>query len=809
MTWNNVIIALRNLRKHKVFALMNIIGLAIGLVVFVFGNLLVNYEANHDANFANANRIYSVGSIAAPELDVGVDRINSTFMAVGPVLGTTLSDIEHVSRSMAEEYLITRNGDGFYQQIRFVDAAFFEMFDFEFLAGDPKAMDSPSAVLMTESSAIRYFGRANVLGETVTLDNEFDYSVAAIVRDLPRDTHFNSSVFLAADFEVVMSIKALGRMRDYDLAGDWNNLALNNMLYVQLPASLDQAWLQSQLDAVYERIVPVDQREVTAGFYVTPLKETNLAIWDTLGLPVIEVVRLLSLLVLVVACVNYTNLATAQSLGRSREVGMRKTMGAGRGQLLTQFLTESVVIATLSMLVAIAALELIIPLFNAATDKMLVLDYLGTLPWLALAVLIVGVGAGIYPTLLITKATPIEALRDTARKGRKGSRTRSLMIGGQFAISAFMLAIVAIVFTQNERVKETSFEFPRSEVYVLNRLNVDDIRERLDVLENELEALPRVDSVTFSSQVPFEQNNSTHDVARLPGDEAGKFAIQVMRMRPDFLETYDIPVLAGRSLDRNNASDERTVGQETLNVIVNELAIQTLGFASPQDAIGERFFDLEVPDTVAREYVIVGVVPTQNITGLFNSLKPWVYWYQENIVRVGSVRITAGNMSDAIDDIERAWKRVIPDYPIQGRFLDDVFDDVYNILKLMNSTLAGFAFIAMALALFGLFGLAAFMATQRTKEIGVRKVLGANNMQIARLLVWQFSRPVLWALAIALPLAWFAASLYLNFFSDRIPTSIPILAVAGLIAVLLAWLTVAGHAVRIARANPVRALRYE
>ena len=164
MTWNNVIIALRNLRKHKVFALMNIIGLAIGLVVFVFGNLLVNYEANHDANFANANRIYSVGSIAAPELDVGVDRINSTFMAVGPVLGTTLSDIEYVSRSMAEEYLITRNGDGFYQQIRFVDAAFFEMFDFEFLAGDPKAMDSPSAVLMTESSAIRYFGRANEIG---------------------------------------------------------------------------------------------------------------------------------------------------------------------------------------------------------------------------------------------------------------------------------------------------------------------------------------------------------------------------------------------------------------------------------------------------------------------------------------------------------------------------------------------------------------------------------------------------------------------------------------------------------------------
>jgi putative ABC transport system permease protein len=203
------------------------------------------------------------------------------------------------------------------------------------------------------------------------------------------------------------------------------------------------------------------------------------------------------------------------------------------------------------------------------------------------------------------------------------------------------------------------------------------------------------------------------------------------------------------------------------------------------------------------------VAPTQNITGLFNAEKAWMYVYSPDLIRIGSVRITGDNMMDTVRQIEDVWDRVIPDYPIQGQFLDAAFDDVYDVLKYMNMALAGFAFVAFSLALIGLFGLAAFMATQRTKEIGVRKVLGANSLQIARLLVWQFSTPVIWALVISLPLAYLASSTYLNFFADRIDTTIPILMVAGATAVMLAWGTVAGHAYRIARANPIYALRYE
>jgi putative ABC transport system permease protein len=598
-------------------------------------------------------------------------------------------------------------------------------------------------------------------------------------------------------------------MRDFDLEGGWDNLSLGNLTYVMLPESLGREWLQLQMDGIYERHMPEEAGEMISGFLVNPLSQANMSIWDSIGMPVIAVVKLLSILVLLVACVNYTNLATAQSLGRSREVGMRKTMGAGQSQLLVQFLVESLVIATIAMTIAIAALEFIIPLFNNAAGKVMTLNYLRTLPWLVGTTAIVGICAGLYPAWLITRASPIDALRDVARKGKKGSKMRSFMIGTQFAISAFMLSIVAIVYMQNEKVKEASYEFPRSEIYGLNRLGVDSIQGRLETLRHELEALPDVDSVAYSSQVPYEQNNSTTNVTAQAGDEAGKFSIQLLRMSPEFLAAYDIPLLAGRNLSRDIANDKYVQEEtEVLNVLINEMALDRLGISSPQEAINQRFYHLDDEDPL-REFVIIGVVPTQNIVGLFNSEKPWFYTYQPEAFRVASIRVTSGNMMAAVEGIEEVWERVIPEYPMQGRFLDEVFDEVYDILKYMNMALAGFAFVALSLALVGLFGLAAFMAAQRTKEIGIRKVLGANTLQIARLLVWQFSRPVLWALALALPAAFFAANVYLDFFADRINSPILILLVAGGIAVMFAWGTVAGHAIRIARANPILALRYE
>ncbi len=810
MLWNNIVIAIRNLRKNKVFAAINISGLALGLTIYVFGGLLVEYEESHDQGFKNTPYTYTIGSVASPMLDVGVDRFNAVFMAVGPIIAAESPDIAAVARTRGIEYLVSTGIESFYENIRFADPEFLQIFDFEYLYGDADALLDPTGILFTESMAIKHFGKTDVLGETVSFDNEFDFHVAAVIKDVAANTHFHS-ILSDTGLGVVAPVRALNRLRDYDAdAGDWNNLSFGDITYVMLPESLDQAWLQSQMNSIYERLVPDSQKEVISAFEVNRLQDANTAVWDMIGLPVIGVVSLLSLMILIIACVNYTNLATAQSLGRSREVGMRKTMGATQRQLLLQFLTESLVIATIAMVIAIAALEVIIPLFNNATDKIMTLDYLKTLPWLLLTTALVGLCAGLYPAWLITRTNPIEALRDTARKGRKSSKVRSVMIGAQFAISAFMLALVTIVFMQNDRVKEGSYIFPRSEIYTIDRLRVEGISDKLPTLRRELEALLNVDSVAYSSQVPFEQNNSQLGVSLQPGDDAGEFVLMNMRMSPEFLDAYDIPIIAGRNLGEEVSNDKQTDDDTTaLNVLVNELALPLFGVTRAVDAVNKRFYSTDDDDGTSREFIVVGVVPTQNIVGLFNREKPWMYQYVPESFRIGSVRITGGNIMDTVENIEDIWNRVIPDYPIQGRFLDDVFEDVYQILRLMNAALAGFAFVALSLALIGLFGLAAFMAAQRTKEIGVRKVLGASSLQIARLLVWQFSTPVLWALLVALPAAYFGSRTYLNFFADRIESPLPILIAAGLVAVLLAWATIAGHAIRIASSNPITALRYE
>ena len=809
MFWNNVKIALRNLRKNKLFAIINIAGLTLGMSIYVLGGLITKYEATHDAFFENSDNTYTIGSHVAPELNVGVDQLNVVFSAVGPILEAELPYIDAVARTLRMEYLVSMGDNSYYETILFADPELLDIFDFNYIDGSDDALDNPSGILISETAAIKYFGETNVVGEIISLDNEFDYHVAAVIADVPRNSHFISSMVQEGTFTVVAPIKALGPMRDYDEAGEWDNLSMGNMTYVMLPETLDGNWLQAQLDSVYERLVPEEQYEVVASFYVDPLQHANLAIWDALGMPVTTIIQLLSFLVLIIACVNYTNLATAQSLGRSREVGMRKTMGAEQRQLLAQFLVESLVIASIAMVAAIAVLEVVIPLFNNASNKVMTLDYIRTLPWLVATTGLVGLLAGLYPAWLITRASPIDALRDLARKGKKGSTMRSVMIGVQFGISAFMLALVAIVYMQNEQVKEASYIFPRSEIYTLTRLGVEDVQDRLDTLRHELETLPNVDTVAFSSQVPFDQSNRQSSYTGAPGDEAGEFNVHRLVMTPEFLDAYDIPLLAGRNLNRDIANDEFHEDEtEVLNVLVNELTLARLGIATPQDALNKRFYNLDDEETL-RELVIIGVVPTQNILGFFNEEKPWVYSYSAPSMRIASVRITGGNIMDTVEAIEDVWKRVIPEYPMQGRFLNEVFDGVYNVLKYMNLALGGFAFVALSLAMIGLFGLAAFMAAQRTKEIGVRKVLGASSGQIARLLVWQFSKPVMWALAIALPAAFFASKIYLDFFADRIESPIVILLVAGVIAVLLAWTTVAGHAYRIARANPVLALRYE
>ena len=809
---NYVLIAWRQIVKHKTYTTINVLGLVTGLSVFVFGSLLVNYENSHDRFFANADRIYTAGSVFSADAGVGVGMNDSVHSTVGPFVEADAENVEQVARTIMREFLVTVGEADYYENLRFADPALLEIFDLSYLEGDSRALQDPNGVALSRSTAVRFFGTEQALGEMLSLDHRVDLRVTAVFDDLPRNSHFSSSLIgHDGGLQMLAPLAALDEAIGWDLAGNWNNLSSGNLTYMLFEEGTTLEDAQRTLDGIWETHYSDDTKEFVTSIRARSLLDANTVIWDMIGLPVLESVQVLAVLVLIVAIVNYTNLATAQSLGRTREVGLRKTMGATRAQLLVQFLVESVCIVAISMLIALAVLEVLVPLFNEASSRALTIDYVSTLPWLALATVVVGVIAGAYPAFLITRTTPIAALRASGTSGAKGSLFRSAMLGLQFTISIFMLAMVIVVYAQNQRVLNSSEVYPRSRIVTLQRLAIAEIEQRRETLANEIRSIPGVENVTFSSQVPFEQNNSTNDYTNVAGDDSDEFNLNRIFVDEHFLDTYEIPLLAGRDLDATLAADTVKEGVLHANVIVNELALERMGIPSPEAAIGHVFYD-QPDDREPRAYTIVGVVPAQNFLGFHNEVKPITFLAAdyEGIYRLGSVRVAAGvPLGAVIEEIEARWERLIPDYPMQSKLLDETFEDVFRVFALATKVLGYFAGIALLLSAVGLFGLAAFMAQGRTKEIGIRKVMGAGIAQIIRLLVWQFSKPVMWSLLVALPLAYLASSAYLQFFADRISAPAGIVVGAGIAAILFSWLVVGVHAWRVARANPIRALRYE
>ena len=416
---NYVKLALRNMAKNRLYAAINIVGLAIGLAVFLFGSILVEYERNHDSMFTKRDRIFTAGSVFGPDADIGVRETDSIYTSLTPLMENEISDLEAVARTVNREFLVSvgEANDGYYQSITFADKELTGIFNFEYLHGDATALDDPSSIVLSEPIAQKIFGRTDVVGEVLTLDHEHDLRVTAVLREIPADSHFSSFFLNERQPRMFAQLAVLEKITEFDLAENWSNLSMGDMTYMLLPADRDRQWLHDQLNAVYQRHAPKDQLDFIPSLNVRPLVESNTMIWEAMGIPAIESIWLLGLLVLVIACVNYTNLATAQSLGRAREVGLRKTFGASQGQLLVQFLVESLTTAVLAMLLAIACMELVIPAFNQWADKAVTLNYLDVAPFLLVTTLAVGFLAGAYPAYLITRSSPIDSLKNAMFSG--------------------------------------------------------------------------------------------------------------------------------------------------------------------------------------------------------------------------------------------------------------------------------------------------------------------------------------------------------------------------------------------------------
>ena len=804
-----ILIAVRNIVRNKLYAAINVIGLAMGLSIYLFGGLFADYEYSHDTFFKNHQRIYSIGSIFTSEIDVGVSQLDGTVLAVKPILKSEFPDIEFIARTFYREFLFTIGEDNYYQKLRFADPELLDIFNFKFIMGDCSVLENPTNVVITEGMAKKYFGDKNPIGNTLTLDHKNDFVIGAVVGDLPANTHFNSELLENVPFEIIASMTVMERITGINPDEDWDNLSPSNHTYVMLPESLDQAWLQQQVDGVFERHFDEKQKKMIASLFVIPIVELNTSVWNSIGIPVIDVIELLGLFVLVITCLNYTNLATAQSMKRAKEVGLRKTLGAGQLQLLSQFIVESLMVTLLAMVLALSVLEFIIPLFNSATGKMLDIDYMSIFPWMLSTTLIVGVISGGYPAYLITKTNPIDALRDTGLKGRVSMWGRGVMIGIQFTISVFMLALVFVVYAQNQKVAESSNVFPIDKIYTLDRLGGEQLAGRYELLRNELCDINNVEKVSFSSHIPYHRNGQNMgEVSTIIDDFSSSFAINKWSIDQNFLKTYGMPLVAGRELSRDVALDTEKEGRKIVNVLVNEFGAQDLGFRSPEDAVGSSFYEKRNERDIMT-YMIVGVLKDQNYDGFQNNIKPYVMSIRPMEYNLASLRLSNGASEKTMLEIKETWRRIVPDFPMQGRLLNEIFQENFELFKLASTSLAVFSVFAFFLALMGLYGLAAYMAEQRTKEIGVRKVHGATSPQIIELLIWQFSKPVIWAIPIALVFAYLASNEYLNLFQDRINLPYGSLVGAGVIGLLLSWLTVAVHAYNVARANPIKALHCE
>jgi len=800
-------VALRGLLKHRLYAAINVVGLTIGLAVYMFSSLIADYERDHDNMFQNRDRIFTVASVHGANSNAGTAETRGVYTAMQPLIEHQMEGLEASARSLAVEYLLTGGRNAFYQQVRFVDPAFLKMFDFEYLYGDSTRLSGPNQIAVSDAFALKFFGRVDVVGEIVMLERSTGLSIRAVYKSVPANSHFSSVIGFDESLDAI-SLMQTFRVLDPKMEVDtnWRNLSDSNLLYLMTDGAVDVASLALQVNEVYRGNAPEHKFERIPGHRVRPLSEANLSYWHSMGVPFIQTVRFLGLLVLTIAIINYTNLATAQNIGRAREVGLRKTLGANHKQLLVQFLLESQSIVVMAMSLALVVVEVAMPAFNQALGKTLVVDYLTIVPWLIGLTLMVGLLAGAYPAYLIVQATPVEALKNASGTGNKGGIFRNIMICAQFVISIIMLAMVLVVFTQNEKVQSSSEIFPKSQIIDIMRIDRDMIMSRAGTLKREITAIDGVTTAAYSSQVPYQMQNWHWGVTREKGDQINALDVNTMNIGFDFLKTYDVPIVAGRAFSKGISADMSISAVRRANVVINELASRMLGFETPDQAVGQSFYD-DGDDPY--HFIIIGVMADRNILGLQNHLKPFVLRVQEVAYRHLSVRVNGQNLQQTIGDIEAVWSRVIPEYPIDWSFLDARFDDEFKVMKTVNQVISGFAVLAVALALFGLFGLAAFMAQRRTREIGIRKVLGADLRRIVSMLIFQFSKPVMVATFLALPLAYFATEQYLAIFADRIDRAELLLLTAAFIAVLLSWATISLHAFRVARTNPIKALRYE
>jgi putative ABC transport system permease protein len=807
--FNNYLkITFRNLKRHKGYSLINIAGLSVGMACFLLILLFSMYEFSYESHHQNANRIYRVN--VEQHLTDQVFRAQTSPVPLAETLYNEIPEVIQFTRFQALRTFLVRHEDQKYYEndVIFADQGALEMFTFPVFEGDKNtALREPNTVVLTEEMATKYFGNQDPIGKSLAVENDLigkmSVMVTAVMKNHPKNSNIQSNILISME-----SLRDIAPKAAY-----WNNWISQQIVsYIMLPESHSSTEVEKKIAEVFSKHQRDDDKRVLK---LEQLKRMHLysAINNSGDIRTIYIFLATGLLILFIACINFMNLSTARSANRAKEVGMRKVVGARRKQLIQQFFGETLLFSAISMILSLALVYFLIPLLNNLTGQFIQFRDIGRMNivlGLIGIVVLVGILSGSYPALFLSAFRPTSVLKGVYRTGRNGSIFRKVLVLSQFSITIALIVCTFILGRQLQFMRNKALGFKQDQILVINNNSAEGSRN-IQALKTALLQNPRIKGVCGSLQLPSRigmYNNVTWEGA----PEGKEIELIHNSVGYGFIDTYEIELIAGRNFSPEFPTDHRNTrgsggeSQDAGGVILNEEAVRRFGW---EDPIGKKVIQTYGPSRYY--YTVVGVIKDFHFSTLKEAIKPMNLFLSLGSNRYISVNMQTQDIPGTLSFIEETWNQIYPNLPMDYYFLDSVFERQYRSEKRLQHLFGYFSTLAIFIACLGLFGLASFAAEQRTKEIGIRKVLGSSVAGIIGLLSKEFTKLVLLANIIAWPMAYFSSRAWLQGFAYRINVNgqIGSFFIAAGLALLIAWLTVSFQAVRAANTNPIDSLRYE
>lgn len=808
MIKNYIKTAFRTLVKNKGFTAINILGLALGLATCMLIVFYVVDELSYDRFNINADRIVRVNN----DIKFGGNENSfaTTAVPLAAALKSDFPEVEQVTRLRYRGGFKVKKGDQNIQEnmVMYADSSLFNVFTLPMISGNPaKALKETHSVVITERIAKKYFNTTQAIGRVLTFNDTALYKVTGVIKNIPRQSHFNCDFFVA--------MAGLGESK----STSW--LSANNFnTYVLLKKGADIKKLEAKMPEFLEKHAGAELQSILhltfkafkqGGNYFninyTPLTKIHLesnrqAELGTNGnLQYVYIFSAIAIFILLIACVNFMNLSTARSSNRAREIGVRKVLGSPRKFLIAQFLTESVLITLVAAIIAVFAAWALLPLFNQISGKELVVTkhlVLRVVPILIAVIIVIGALAGSYPALYLSAFKPTEVLKGKIAAGFKGGALRSFLVVFQFSISIFLIVGTIIIYNQLKYIQSADLGYRRDHVLIME--HVESLGTRVKAFKQELTQITGVQSATLTAALPTTRYANSRSLFKNPvADQKDAMLTQMWPVDEDYVNTLKLKIVAGRNFSNQMPTDSDAI-------VINETAAKKLGFSNPINQMLYMPTNNEL--THLKPLHIIGVIKDFNFNTLRNNITPLII-YLDNDKGALSIRFNSANIPALIDQIKNKWSTFLPNQQFSYSFMDDDFDAIYRAEQRMGQLFIIFTSLAIIIACLGLFGLAAYAAEQRNKEIGIRKVLGASVANIVTMLSADFIKLVFIAMLIALPLAWYVMYQWLQNFAYRVSIHWWILAIAGIIAILIAFITISFQSIKAALTNPVKSLKSE